>query len=160
VLVSCGVGCLLLLAGCDHVNPRLIPNYENTHGGGGKKEVVTAEMLVKYLNQNSERLKTVTCLDVRLVAYVGLTGVLHFQLDGKMTAQQPRHFRVMAKMAGSKPAVDLGSNDQEFWYWFSQGPQYLFFCTHQNLALGNIKQGDLLPPFQPEWIMETLGMSE
>src|SRR4051812_25101425 len=102
VMMSCGLLGLLLLAGCNSdfhtIFNRKTADTGKGYGGGGK-DTVTAEMLVDYMNKNSERLKTVSCMDVRLVVSVGVTQLLSFQLDGRLAGQQPRDFRLMAKMA-------------------------------------------------------------
>ena len=56
-----------------------------------------------------------------------------------------------------KREVDLGSNDQEFWYWIRRSdPPYQVYCSYQALSEGKVTQ---LPfPFQPDWVLETLGM--
>jgi hypothetical protein len=53
--------------------------------------------------------------------------------------------------------VDLGSNDQEFWWWISKDtPPDQYYCSYKDLQDGRVQA---LPfPFQPEWIMETLGL--
>ena len=58
-----------------------------------------------------------------------------------------------------KEEVQLSSNDQEFWYWIKQSkPPYLFHCSYQDLAEGKVRQMPF--PFQPDWLMEALGMGE
>jgi hypothetical protein len=64
----------------------------------------------------------------------------------------------MVARVGGQPMVDLGSNNQEFWYWISKNdPPYLFHCAHQDYAQARAR----MPfPFQPDWIVEALGMLE
>src|SRR5207253_1972708 len=52
--------------------------------------------------------------------------------------------------------ADLGSNNEEFWFWLSKAPKpYQYYCSYEDLKKGV----PYLPiPFQPEWIMETLGL--
>jgi hypothetical protein len=78
-------------------------------------------------------------------------------LRAAMACQKPRNFRMKAQLMGST-AVDLGSNDQEFWYWISKAdPPYLFHCSYEDFARG---QARMPFPFQPDWIMEALGIAE
>jgi hypothetical protein len=158
MLLIFGLGLVVLTIGCNNTRFNILPK-----DSGGSKPAITSEMLVNYLNQNSERLKTLRCVDVRVVASKGVTGIFHIQLDGKLMAQQPRDFRLVVAEPGMKTGVDLGSNGQEFWYWirdFGGGQSYQFFCSYDDLKAGNIKANMPLPPFQPDWIMETLGMSD
>src|SRR5260370_42498277 len=71
-----------------------------------------------------------------------------------MICRKEREFRMIADAVGSR-VVDLGSNQQEFWYHISKAePPYLFYCSYKDLA-----QGVQMPfPFQPEWVMEAMGM--
>jgi hypothetical protein len=62
-----------------------------------------------------------------------------------------------AKVLGNT-AVDMGSNNNEFWYWISKAePPYLFHCSYTDFAQGRAA----MPfPFQPDWIMEAMGIAE
>jgi hypothetical protein len=53
--------------------------------------------------------------------------------------------------------VDIGSNRDEFWFWFGKSPEpYQFYCSYKDYEEGRVRR---LPfPFQPEWILEALGM--
>src|SRR5207244_2695317 len=57
-----------------------------------------------------------------------------------------------------KREIDLGCNDQEFWYWIGKAePAHQFFCSFKDLRAGRVKE---LPfSFPPEWIMETMGLA-
>jgi hypothetical protein len=153
-ILSCvGLGAVLLLVGCktwgfahDRGNPPPPPR--------ANAETPDAATLVGYLNDNARRLQSVESPDVFITAR---GGEMKGGLTGKLSCQKPRSLRLQAIFMGSQ-AVDLGSNDQEFWYWFKQGePNYLMHCSYQDLSAGNAK----IPfPFQPDWILATLGMAE
>jgi hypothetical protein len=57
-----------------------------------------------------------------------------------------------------QPKMDIGSNDNEFWYWISEiRPPYVYHCSYAEMARGGVR----LPfPFQPEMVMAALGMAE
>ena len=40
-------------------------------------------------------------------------------LDALLACQKPRDFRLKGSIGG-KQVVDIGSNDDEFWYWISE----------------------------------------
>ncbi|MCS7046392.1 MAG: hypothetical protein NZO58_08560 [Gemmataceae bacterium] len=111
------------------------------------------EALVAYLNDNAGRVQSLRSDDLHITARQGVVPVT---MSGKLMIQKPRNFRMSADMVG-KRVVDLGSNDQEFWWWSSQDPQPAqYYCSYQDLQEGRVAA---LPfPFQPEWIMETLGL--
>ena len=113
----------------------------------------SVESLVGYLNDNANRIQSIRCTDVDITAS---RGIQSFGLRGKMMAMKSRNFYLSATAFGS-PAVDLGSNSEEFWFWMSKGePPHQFFCSYRDYEAGRVRQ---LPfPFQPEWIMEAMGM--
>jgi hypothetical protein len=141
---------LVLLAGCV---PQFIKNTNGTQTRG-PVPAPDAAALVGYLNDNAKRLESLECQSLTIDAREGIQTV---GLTGMMSCQKPRNLRLQATLFGS-PAVDMGSNDTEFWYWISKAdPPYLVHCSYQDLATGNVN----LPfPFQPEWVMEALGMAE
>ncbi len=110
------------------------------------------EDLVAYLNNNAARIPGIKSDDITLTCYMG--GPVGIPLGGKLCAQGPRKFRMTGEMMG-RPEVDLGSNDQEFWYWIRQGDKYQFFCPYQSIEDGKVN----MPfPFRPDWVLEAMGM--
>jgi hypothetical protein len=140
---------LALLAGCVPHSPFMRDNSQ-TRGPIAPPDAAT---LVRSLNDNAARLESVECLSLAIDAREGNQPV---GLTGMMSCQKPRNFRLQANLFGS-PAVDMGSNRDEFWYWISKAdPPYLIHCAYQDLATGKV----YLPfPFQPDWVLETLGMA-
>jgi hypothetical protein len=143
---------LLLLAGCN--------NWPHNRGDQSQVRNVEAlpnpkaEQLVAYLNDNARRVQSVHCNDLDIDAKQGFQSI---GLRGRMVCQKPRNFRLKLEAAGNS-AGDLGSNDQEFWYWISKSdPPYLFHCAYDDFRRGNVA----MPfPFQPDWIIEALGVAE
>src|SRR5262249_5888898 len=60
--------------------------------------------------------------------------------------------------AFGKPEVDVGSNEQEFWFWVARDESHcLYFCRYDDLTRGQVR----MPfPFQPERITEALGAAQ
>src|SRR5579859_3873689 len=142
----------VLLAGCSS-SPHLRSNGMATPPARISSTVPSSGDLVAFLNDNARRMQTLECNELLLDASQRLQTV---GLTGQMAVQKPKNFRMVAKAAG-QPAVDMGSNNQEFWYWISKSEPYLFHCSHQDFAQGRAK----MPfPFQPDWVIEALGMSE
>lgn len=113
----------------------------------------SSEALVAYLNDNSNRIQSLRCTDVDMEASQKLQS---FGLRAKMMSAKPRNFLMTASALGN-PVVDLGSNNDEFWFWFSKSPEpYQFYCSHKDFEEGKVARFPF--PFQPDWIMEALGM--
>lgn len=112
-----------------------------------------AASLVSYLNQNASRVQSVRA-KVDIDAKQGKQPV---GLGGNLACQKPRDFRLKANVLG-KPAVDIGSNNDEFWYWISQAPDpYVFHCSYTDMATAKVR----LPfPFHPDMVVAALGIAE
>jgi hypothetical protein len=152
--VLSAVYCLLaalLLAGCSGSKWSFVRNTGDNGRFSG--EIPSAAQLVEQMNQNAQRIVSLECPDLDMDVK---QGIQQFGLRGKLVCAKPRNFRLVAEAIGKRQA-DIGSNDQEFWYWIAKAePPYLIHCSHEELA-----RGVPLPfPFQPEWVMEALGMSE
>lgn len=148
------LGTVLLLAGCNQ--------FRGWHGGPtGETKAVrpdapqpTAEALVNYLNDCSRRLQSIDCSELDLDAKQNMNGG---SLRGWMVCSKPRSFRMTAKLVG-KDVADMGSNEQEFWWWIGQSdPPYLFHCSYDAMQNNRVRMS---LPFQPEWMLEALGMAE
>jgi hypothetical protein len=109
--------------------------------------------LIAYVNSNAARVEAVEATDLALEVKAGSQGG---GLSGTLYCEKPKNFRLRAKAVG-KPVADFGSNSNEFWYWVSQdNPPYLYHCNYNDLARGDVN----LPfPFQPDWVLECLGMA-
>lgn len=147
--------CLLVvpLAGCESGGKKFLfgPAPEPTQTPAG---VPSAESLVAYLNDNASRVQSLRCVDVDLEASQKLQG--SFNLRAKMMSAKPKNFLMTASALGN-PIVDLGSNESEFWFWFSKAPDpYQYFCTYKDFEEGKVARFPF--PFRPDWIMESLGM--
>jgi hypothetical protein len=158
------ISALLVLSGCNQLSRwRLFPERDIDHPP--QSAPPTAEQLVEYLNQNSDRLKAMQCDNMTVNAWMGAGVFRNVTLEAHLRCQQPRDFRLLGNMpGGGVRAVDLGSNAEEFWFWVKdvsgpdKKPSPIFHCAYEELDKGQVK---VMPfPFQPEWILETLCMSD
>jgi hypothetical protein len=115
--------------------------------------VPTTAALLDYLNDNSKRVQSLRCTDIDITASQGIQS---FSIRGQMMAMKQRNFILSATALGS-PVVDIGSNDNEFWFWSSKAtPPYQFYCSYKDFEEGRVRE---LPfPFAPEWLLEVLSM--
>jgi hypothetical protein len=150
VAAGLGVCALIVLAGCNTFG--FLRPEQQSRGGGSLTEPPSKEALVKYLNDNSERVQTLRCNDLDLTCSMGIQTA---GLQGKMICQRPRNFLLRAAHWGTTE-VDIGSNNEEFWYWLRHGDPYQVHCSYKDLSDGKVRR---LPfPFQPEWVIEALGL--
>jgi hypothetical protein len=113
----------------------------------------TQAELVAYLNRNAQQIQSIQCPMISMDTRMGFQ---QFNIPGKMVCEKPRNFRLVAETLGSQEA-DIGSNPQEFWYYLKRNdPPMLVYCSYQDF-----ERGVRMPfPFQPEWVMEALGLAE
>src|SRR5207302_5337418 len=101
---------------------------------------------------NASRIQSLWCPNLEMDIEQNHQG---FHISGMLACQKPRYFRMRAEVL-NRTEADIGSNNDEFWYWIKRGDPYLIHCSYQDLA-----NGVRIPfPFQPDWVMEALGMSE
>jgi len=112
-----------------------------------------SNQILAALNDNADRIQSIQCTHADLDCRQGLQS---FGLDAKLVCAKPKNFRMNAFFGGSQ-MVDMGSNDQEFWFWISKAdPPYLYHCSYDDFNAGRAR---LQLPFQPGWVMEALGMA-
>jgi hypothetical protein len=122
-------------------------------------EKPTPANLVEYMNHNARLVQSLKSTKVELDAKQAGESI---GLEGTLFCQKPRNFRLRATDPLGKPAVDVGSNDNEFWYWIGaakdeDGVARVHFCSYQDMAAGKAR----MPfPFQPDMIVAALGMGE
>jgi hypothetical protein len=151
--ITIGLG-FLLLAGCTNF-PMMRSNPAPPPPAQVPNEVPSPESLIGYLNFYSQQVQSIDVKDLDLDARQDGQGA---GLRGWLVCQKPRNFRLVAKVVAN-PEIDMGSNNDEFWYWIRrmEPHPYLFHCSYGDLNAGRAR----LPfPFQPEWVMEALGMAE
>jgi|GEM_PF-393929 hypothetical protein len=111
---------------------------------------MTKQELIRHLNHNANRVHSWQSTDVE----IGTAGVL-FKMSAVIAVQQPRNFRLRAGLATGNEA-DLGSNPDRFWFWMRRSPdKYVLTSSHEQA--GQV-QKMMKFPFQPDWLMETLGV--
>jgi hypothetical protein len=145
-----GLAALIGLLGCNHTP--IVGDRANPPVPASDK-VPEAASLVNYLNQNAQRVQSVRAkIDMDCKA-----GSQTVALGGQMACQKPRDFRLKGNVLG-QPAVDLGSNNNEFWYWISKAePPHVYHCSYKDLQTGKVR----VPfPFQPDMVVTALGIAD
>ena len=73
--------------------------------------------------------------------------------------EKQRKLRVRGGVTlGMGTEIDLGSNDEEFWFWVKQNvPKELYYAKHSEYANCDVRS---IIPIEPEWLIETLGIIE
>ena len=79
-------------------------------------------------------------------------------LRGQIAAQQPNKVRLQASTALTGAEVDMGSNDELFWFWVKRNePPALYFSRHDQFVGSAAQQ---MMPVDPQWLLDALGMMQ
>ncbi|HKB02309.1 MAG TPA: hypothetical protein VKD90_08820 [Gemmataceae bacterium] len=152
-----GLSLLVLGTGCNLFGPRPErPDAKAPPVPTGHLDRPTPEQLVRYLNRESSRLQSIQTSDLSISVWsqgnsVGLD-------SGTLLCQKPRYFKLVGKKFGLQEVI-VGSNEDRFWFYVKRDPSdALYHCSHTEYANGS--SAELPFPFQPEWVLEALGMGE
>jgi hypothetical protein len=78
-------------------------------------------------------------------------------VDASLEVEAPRRLRIRAQMPFTySPVADFGSNDEEVWLWDQTAPGVLTI-PHEELPQALTR---MQVPFDPEWLMEVLGVEQ
>lgn len=111
--------------------------------------------LVAHLNRNIDQINAWRCQNVAIKVHGN--SILAPSLTAKLAIERPRNFRLQASMPiGGNDLVDLGSNDERFWFWM-RNDEDPAIVTARHDCLREAQQA--LPlPFEPDWLIEALGV--
>ncbi|RIK81507.1 MAG: hypothetical protein DCC67_08100 [Planctomycetota bacterium] len=154
--------CLLLLAGlfCT-TGATCTPGFRNPFAAWQPPapEVLTREatldQIVAAVNQNAARISSYQTNNASITV-PGMPGVP--LLRGNIAAQRPGRVRFQASTALTGPEVDLGANDELFWFWAKRNqPPALYFARHDQYSQSAARQ---MMPIEPQWLLDALGFAE
>jgi len=112
----------------------------------------TLEELREAVNANTARVRSLNSQGATLRA-PGAPAI-----SGDIALERPLRFRFRAGTTFTGPEVDLGSNDELFWFWMARAPQpALFYARHAQYAASPVRQQI---PVEPSWLIEGIGLTE
>ncbi len=116
------------------------------------------EHLVQHINRNIQGTPTSSGLASWHSSSVKVTiRGIPFSIPAQVAVEAPRNFRLRmsAPVAGTE-LVDMGSNPEQFWFWAQDSPhRHVILASHDDLQ---VAQQRMNIPFQPDWLMEVLGV--
>ncbi len=117
--------------------------------------VTTLDQVIAAVNQNAARVVSYQTNNASITV-PGMPGIP--LLRGNIAAQAPGKVRLQASTALTGPEVDLGANDELFWFWVKRNePPALYFSRHDQFANSAAKQ---VMPIEPQWLLDALGMMQ
>jgi hypothetical protein len=107
------------------------------------------DQVIAAVNANSARVNSFQTNNARISA----PGVP--TLGGNIAVERPRKLRLRADTPLTGPEVDLGSNDNEFWFWVRRSePPAVYFCRHDQSGPMRQAMG-----IDPDWLVDALGLT-
>jgi hypothetical protein len=147
--LALGLGAVALLPGChaggaSGLSAKPAPTLPNVS--------LTATEAIEEHNLNAAK---VQALEARPRISVDAPGVPKASVDGRMALERPRNFKLqMIPTMRSTPVADIGSNDDEFWFWTeSKQDKNVYVCSYSD-----VDRTPLSSAFQPDWIVEAMGL--
>jgi hypothetical protein len=115
------------------------------------QQMPALEQVYTAVNGNADRVKTLQTRDAKMTVAGVPVGIA---LD--MSYEQPQRLRLRAGTGLTGQELDLGSNDELFWFWARQSPQpALFYARHDQFAASPNRN---LIPIEPLWIIDAMGL--
>ena len=113
------------------------------------------DQVLAAVNQNASRIASYQTNNASITV-PGVPGIP--LLRGNIAAQQPGKVRLQASTALTGPEVDLGANDELFWFWVKRNePPALYFSRHDQFMDSAAQQ---VLPIEPQWLLDALGMMQ
>jgi hypothetical protein len=139
LVASSGASCPGFITSYSPVMPRVLPTTP------------TLADVTAVVNNNSGRINSLYTTDAEIHSPGAPKARANIALE------RPRRFRLRADTLLTGPEVDLGSNDELFWFWVRRAPEpAIYFCRHDQFSNSAAKQ---VLPVEPEWLIDALGVA-
>lgn len=113
------------------------------------------DQVMAAVNQNAARLNSYQTNNASITV-PGMPAIP--LLGGKIAAQRPGRIHLVASTALSGNEVDLGANDELFWFWVKRSePPAMYFARHDKFC-GTAAEKQM--PIEPQWLLDALGFTE
>jgi outer membrane lipoprotein-sorting protein len=108
----------------------------------------SVDEIVAHINANVNKVEGYRASSLKIRAN-------NLPLGGNLVVERDHRLRLeVTSLAGKE--VDLGSNDEVFWIWAKRNqPAGVYYAAHDDM---DVARQNLPIPFEPEWLMEALGV--
>jgi hypothetical protein len=139
LLGLCGASCPKTFQNLSQPMPRVLPPNP------------TVEQVVDLVNRNCSQIQSFS------TNRAWISGAGFPSLGASIAFERPRRFRLRASTSLTGPELDLGSNDDVFWFWVRRNEQPgLYFCRHDQFDSIAARQA---MPIDPSQLIEALGVT-
>lgn len=116
----------------------------------------TKEDVITRINHQVSKVNSWRCEQTKIRIKGGPLGI-PMGLNADVAVEKPKNFRMTISHSITSREGDIGSNDEQFWFWGRRmDPKYLFTCSHDDTQIAREK---LQLPFEMNWLMEVMGVS-
>lgn len=110
----------------------------------------TLQQIIQTVNANSSQIQSLSTNNA------SLSGPEFPTLRASVAFERPRRLRLRAETALTGPELDLGSNDEVFWFWVRRShPPAVYYCRHEQFETSPARS---MFPVRPEWLIDALGI--
>jgi hypothetical protein len=140
--------CTVLLALSGASCPQMVQRYTNPLPRRLPPQP-TLEQVVDVVNRNSLQIRSF------FAGRASISGPGFPSLGASVAFERPMRFRLRAGTGLTGTEMDLGSNDDLFWFWLQRNqPPGIYYCRHSQLAAMAARQ----MPLEPSWLIEAMGV--
>lgn len=112
----------------------------------------TLEQVIEVVNRNNGQIQSFSS------ARASIDGSGFPSLRASLAFERPRRLRLRAETGLTGAELDLGSNDELFWFWVRRNqPPAVYYCRHDRIAASESLRA---APLDPTWLIEALGIAE
>jgi hypothetical protein len=107
--------------------------------------------IIQAVNANSALIRSLYTTD----ATMSVPGAP--SLRANLALEREKKLRLRAETALTGAEVDMGSNDELFWFWVRRNPPpTLYYCRHDKFATSSARQ---IVPVDPQWLLDAVGLA-
>lgn len=142
LLLVCFVGC------------RNFPTPQESYVGPQLPPNPTFEQIASFINGNSSQIRTVVA-DQATLSSPGFP-----TLRSQIVFERPWRLRIRGETSLSGLELDVGSNDELFWFWVKRNePPAFYFCRYSDFD-NPASPARRIVPIDPRWLVEAVGITE
>lgn len=139
----------MLCLGC-----RTFPAPQESYVGPELPVNPTYEQIASFVNANSCQINTV------IADQASLSSPGFPTLRAELLFERPYRLRLRGETSLSGLELDVGSNDEVFWFWVKRNePPAFYFCRYADLDQP-ASLARRVVPIDPRWLVEALGITQ
>jgi len=117
-----------------------------------QKQPIKFSTIIEEINRRNAQIRNFSCDRMKIKVW---QNGMRFRLNGTLHYEKTKRFRMIIRSIFGKE-IDLGSNDEIFWYWSRRDKEKsLLYAKHEDYNKTRLKT-----PFNPIFMKESLGLNQ